>query len=337
MSIPFATGFESHELEDRVIASLTSEGFTLSFRALSPLHLREYLSNLGDDQRILLVCEENFKSEALSHISSGANELALMVIDSFAARSVKEIIDAAHEALRKPNISKTKYLRQARRRNWIGVFGTSGSPGISSISLNLAAELSQHTSTHIVDADIRNQDLHILLGARREGRSVLTPSLSFMTIANDQDRINLMSEPSQLCVLDIGESPSLHDEVFTDRRSSVRDSLDLITQSHNLVYILQPENRALTELDAFLTFAERELSHHEITFLLNKMGSSNRHKAILRSLKNRIADRALFVLPQDNALFDRAKARYATLGEVGARSSARRTIAELSIYLAKSF
>jgi cellulose biosynthesis protein BcsQ len=116
----------------------------------------------------------------------------------------------------------------------------------------------------------------------------------------------------------------------------MRNTLNLITQSHHLIYVMQPENRALIELDLFLKFAEQELAANQITFLLNKMGNSTRHKGILRSLKNRIADQALFIVPRDYALFDRAQARYATLAEVGARTSARRAIADLSIYLSKS-
>lgn len=336
MNIFFATAVSSHELEDRLIAVLTSQGFHLSFRAVTPSHLEEFILSVDHKERTLLIFDETFKFLAKKENVARDSQLAFLLIDSCATWSDDEIARSAHDALRQPLVADSHPLRNKPRGDWFGVVGTSGSPGISTMAINIAAELSQNLPIRIVDADDRNQDLHILLGARREGRSTLTSSLSLMTLASDIDREHLEDDKSMISLIDIGQAPKFHSEIFTDRRANIRNVIDFIMQSHHLIYVVQPENRALVELDSFLKFAEQELSHHQITFLLNKMGNSTRHKGILRSLKNRIADQALFVVPRDNALFDRAQARYATLAEVGARTSARRAVAELSIYLSKS-
>lgn len=336
MSIFFATAVSSHELEDRVIEVLMAQGFHLSFRAVTPTGLTEFLSGHDHKERTLLIFDEMFRFIIRKESLAEDSQLSFLLIDSLATLTDEEIARSAHDALRQPLVVKSQSLRNEPRRNWFGVIGTSGSPGISTMSINIAAELSQSLPVRIVDADDRNQDLHILLGARREGRSTLTSSLSLMTLASDGDRQSFEEDQSGISFIDIGEAPKFYAEIFTDRRSNMRKAINLMIQSHHLIYVVQPENRALVELDSFLNFAERELSQNQITFLLNKMGNSTRHKGILRSLKNRIGDEALFVVPRDYALFDRAQARYATLAEVGARTSARRAVAELSIYLSKS-
>lgn len=336
MTITFATAVGSHECEDRIIAALTAQGFLLKFRAVTPSDLEDYVEMLDDSERTLLIFDETFRAPARKIKVAKDSQLALMHVESSATWSEEEIARSAHEALRQPSGVSSYAPRSQPRGNWYGVVGTSGSPGISTMAINIAAELSQKLPIRIVDGDGRNQDLHILLGARREGKSTLTSTLSLMTLASDVDRQYLEEDESKIALIDIGKSPRFHSDLFSDRRMNMRNTLNLITQSHHLIYVMQPENRALMELDLFLKFAEQELAANQVTFLLNKMGSSTRHKGILRSLKNRIADQALFIVPRDYALFDRAQARYATLAEVGARTSARRAITDLSIYLSKS-
>jgi hypothetical protein len=336
MTIAFATAISSHELEDKVIAALSDLGFTLSFRALTPIHLENYLETNDIEERRLLIFDDTFRHCVGKGIYKGDNQLALLLLHSSVVWTNEEIVKAAHEALRQPSIPKTLPRRSELRVDWFGVLGTSGSPGISSMAINIAADFAEKFPTQIIDADKRNQDLHILLGARREGRSSLTSSLALRTIDSEDDYQSLDREESCVSVIDLGEAPKFHHEIFSDRRANIRKSVDLIVQSRQLIYVLQPENRALIELDAFLNFAENELSGNQVTFLLNKMGNSTRHKGIFRSLKNRLSNQALFVVPRDYALFDRAQARFATLGEVGARTSVKRAISELSIYLAKS-
>jgi cellulose biosynthesis protein BcsQ len=336
VKIYFATAVSSHELEDRLIEELTGQGFHLSFRAVTPPDLENYLSVFDHKERTLLICDETFKVIVRKERVKTDSQLAYLFINSRDTWSEGEVTRSAHEALRQPLVVNSHSPRSKPRGDWFGVVGTSGSPGISTMTINMAAELSQNLPVRIVDADNRNKDLHILLGARREGSSALTSNLSLMTVANDADRQHLEENESVMSFIDIGETPKFHSEMLTDRRTSMRNSINLITRSHHLIYVLQPENRALVEVDSFLNFAEQELDQTQITFLLNKMGNATRHKGILRSLKNRISDHALFVVPRDYALFDRAQARYATLAEVGARTSARRAISELSIYLSKS-
>ena len=336
MNIDFATAISSHELEDRVIGTLSDLGFSLSFRAISPLHLEEYLLIKERKERTLLIFDEAFQDCVNQKSHKRDSQLALLLLQSSMNWTDEEIVRTAHDALRQPSIVNSLPRRGETRADWFAVIGTSGSPGISSMAINIAADFSQRFATQIIDADQRNQDLHVLLGARREGRSGLTSSLSLQTIASEEDRQSLEEDQSRISVLDIGETPKFHSEMFSDRRSDIRNSVDLLVQSQNLIYVLQPENRALFELDSFLNFAKQELSRNRITFVFNKMGNSTRHKGILRSLKNQISDQPLFVVPRDYALFDRAQARFATLGEVGARTSAKRAISQLSIYLVNS-
>lgn len=103
------------------------------------------------------------------------------------------------------------------------------------MAINIAADFAEKFPTQIIDADKRNQDLHVLLGARREGRSSLTSSLALRTIDSEDDYQSLDRDESCVSVIDIGEAPKFHHEIFSDRRANIRKSVDLIVQSRQLI------------------------------------------------------------------------------------------------------
>ena len=337
MNIPFVTGIFAYEKEDRVIEILTSHGFELRYRALSLESLWSYLDVEKRDKRCVAILDEEIDRRSIPTQFLQDKELAFVVLTPALLKSEELLIKAVEDSLRRPEIILNSRSFVTPNSQWVSVTGASGSPGVSTVALNLASEISHNRSITLIDADSRHSDLHVLLGTKREGKTALNPQLSFMGIVTESDRDEVQELASKALVVDLGEMASLHDNFTTDRRRSALNQLEFLFRSSIIVFVLQPDNRSLLELESFLSFANRELSNQKIVFVLNKMGKSTRQRALLKSFRNRTAEQATFVIPNDDPLLDRAKSRFAVLSEVGARSHVRKALLEVSIYLDNSF
>jgi Flp pilus assembly CpaE family ATPase len=324
----------SHEVEDRVIEILSTQGFKLLFRAVTPEQLAEHVNEVETSERLVILTEEislvdSFLSPHRSHIKT-------LQLNRELVKSNENLISAVNDAMRQPLVEKRQFGKTAARPSWIAVTGSSSSPGISTVALNIATEIATIRPCAVVDGDNRNHDLHIFLGTRKEGETVLNPSLSYLGIIDDRDREKLNITNAKTCVIDVGAMPRIDENMMTDRRIITRETLDRIFESKQLVYTTQPDHRAQLELESFLDFAGTELSDHHISFVINRVGGSQRQKSIIKSLRNRIGDKPTFLIPRDDALFDRAQGRFAATCEVGARSRVRKTLQEISVYLSNS-
>ncbi len=336
MSILFITAIRSHEDEDRIIATLTNQGYELIFRAFSSEDLTEFLVELKSDQRTLVVASNDFEIEKIAISNRNNQNLKFVTLSHNALNSEDLALSLVHEALRKTEEMHKSRSVVLRAPHWITITGSSGSPGITTIALNVASELSSTRENLLIDADIRHQDLHIRLGARREGKTILTPSLAFMGIVTEDDRSLLDNHRNENCLIDVGQMPTIRDELIIDRRLDSRTALELVLQSSRIVYVTQLNNRSLIELEGFLKFAQSELREVPLAVILNKVSNTNRQKSLYKSFKNQISEYPHFIAPRDHSLVDRAEGRFAVLSEVGARSSLRKAVQDLSIYLDKS-
>ena len=336
MSIAFITAILSHEDEDRIIATLTEQGYVLKFRAFSTEDLEAHLLNIDLEQRTLVVNSEDFAMSTSAKSFRHKPNIRFITLSRKIINSAELLLRTVQDELRKSDEtdrSRSAFLKQAQ---WITVTGSSGSPGITTIALNVASEVALYRKNLLIDADIRHQDLHVRIGARREGKTILTPSLTFAGIVCREDRALLDLNMKECCVFDIGEMPILYDNLLTDRRVEARTALEIILKSSAIVYVAQPNSRSLAELEKFLEFAKGELCDVRLVLVLNKMSNTNRQKSFYKSFKNRISDYPSFIVPRDHSLVDRAEGSFAVLSEVGARSSLRKSIQELSIYLNNS-
>ena len=324
----------SHEVEDRVIETLSTQGFMLLFRAATPEQLTEFVNELETSERLVILTEEI--SLVNSFLLPHRSHTKTIQLDRELLKSNETLISAVNEAMRQPLVEKLGFGRTAAHPSWIAVTGSSSSPGISTVALNIATEMANIRPCTVIDGDNRNHDMHIFLGTRKEGETVLNPSLSYLGIFDDRDREKLEISNGKTCVLDVGAMPRIDENMLADRRLVTRETLDRIFQSKQIIYITQPDHRAQLELESFLDFAEIELSRHHISYVINRVGGSQRQKSIVKSLRNRIGDKPTFLIPRDDALFDRAQGRFAATCEVGARSQVRKTLQEISVYLSNS-
>jgi len=337
LKIALITGLVDANIEDSVVAALVADEFVLGTRCYSITQLQDYLaSTAGGEQRSLLVVDDEFGLNSRDCAMVISEQRALLKISSHISLTPEEIKARAREALRSPEVSPSSFTKYRRRKNFIALTGSSGSPGISTIALNLAFEISELRNAILIDADPYRRDIHQRLGLQSSDNLQITPQLSVKSFSAMNDAVFEDVDAESIYILDIGQVPQLS-ELLTDRRSVGREYFELLQQCGQVIFISQSENSSLAELEQFRRSMDENLPESTVTFILNKSGSSNRQRAIQKSFKSRLGSDQTFVFPRDYPVLDRAQSQYSTLAEVAPRSGLRRAIRELSIYLAKSF
>ena len=336
MSIAIVTALVDADNEDRIIAALVADGFTLVKRCHTVKQIMNCVTEISSDVRLLFITDEEFGLTPREISALISEQRALLEVAPRVSFSIEEIRQRAHEAVRKPVTPVLNSRTPKLQENFLGITGSSGSPGITSIALNLASELSQKRTVQLVDADPHRRDLHQKVGMQVGATSILTTDLSISSI----DLLNLTSNtietPSPILCIDIGKAPNMS-EVMKDRRKPAREFLEIFEQCRRVVYVAQSENYSISELAGFREAMNEFSNNIKVTYVLNKIGSSNRQKVLEKSFRTRISDVPGFCLPRDHSALDRAQGQYSTLMEVAPRSSLRKAVRELSIYLDKSF
>jgi len=332
LSIGLVTALVNSENEDRIIASLISDGFTLEKRCHSVNQLRDFFSVTSTTERFLIIADEEFG--LLSHDFSNlrSEQRALLQLPAHTFLSSEEIRFRSHEAVRQPVAPILQLKTFQRQKNFVAITGSSGSPGITTIALNLANELSARRKVQLIDGDPQRRDLYQRLGLQNRDTSALTPQLSVASIDYLDTTTALKANFGTIVCIDIGDAPLLK-ELVKDRRKSGRDFLESFQLCSHVVYVAQAENYSLAELESFRDAMTEIAPDISIVWVLNKVGKSTRQKAIQKSFSVRISGNQGFYLPREHAVLDRAQGQYSTLVEVAPRSALRRAVKELSIYL----
>jgi hypothetical protein len=336
LSIQLVTALADAEIEDRLIATLVDDDFLLKKRCYLVNDLVESVSLIAEDQRLLIVVDDELGLTPRERDLIVTEQVSLLEIPSRLSLAPEEIKARAREALRNPDLAIPVKRKYQRRDNFIAFTGSSGSPGISTVGLNVASELSEKRALHLIDADPHRQDLLQRLGLQNSENLQLTPYFSIKSIDTCSSLDSQDLDNNLIYLIDIGAAPYLP-ELFTDRRKTGKFYFEILQQCGNVVYIAQPENSSLTELERFKVLMRDNFPAISTTYVLNKAGGSNRQRAFHKSFKSRLGGDQGFYLPREYSVLDRAQSQYSTLMEVAPRSGLRKAIRELSIYLDKSF
>lgn len=322
MGIGIITCLGDAQIEDLVISSLFSgelPELNLENRALSIESLRSFLTELPhDDQRRILI--HDFDESLLASIRVISPALVQLRLTE---ATPPEIRSEVSRALRNFD-SATPRPRQKSRSNLILVTGTSGSPGITTVALNLASELAIEREIQLVDQDSRRKDLAFLLGGKRAADTTrLNSKLTISSCQISDEVLNLA---------DIGAAPDLS-LALSDRRSTARSFCEALDSAATVIFVAQPENNLTFELERFLdAYANRLFSARPI-FLINKLGTSVRHRSILRRCQARIGSLEMYTAPWDQSALERAKTQYSSLAAVAPRSRLRKSLREFALQL----
>lgn len=373
MSIRFVTGVSSHELEDRIIETLTAHDFSLLGRVHSKVQLRREIEKLSaknpSDLRVLIVLDQSISPSPSEKIGIKSEEITFVEVDFHQSFDAERFLSCVYEKLRSAEQKLTasevsqrraltpRFLAEQfsseqsgpNRGGLIGFTGSSTSPGITTLAINVAAELSLKSSTTLIDADPLRSDIGVRLGLKsRDHHSTLNKNLNLVDIStlytsatvdalNEAfEQLKIVINKSQIGCIDLGKAPDLKTAI-SDRRAPGRAYIENLQMCNQLVYVLNPESHCLNEMQLFAEQIQDFYPSAKLTVVLNKTANSSRQQGLKRSFRSRVNDLQLsvkhFLIPADPALMERAQGRYSTLNEIAPRSSLRKTCRELSIYL----
>jgi cellulose biosynthesis protein BcsQ len=293
------------------------------------------MEGISQDLRLLFITDEEFGLTSREVTALLSEQRALLQISAHESISFEALRLRAHEAVRQPVIPLLKSRALPRHENFVAITGSSGSPGITTSALNLATEMSKLRKVELVDADPHRRDLHQKVGMQVGTTTSLTTEFSISSIDFFKLAATDGVTPSHIYFFDLGDAPNMG-EIVKDRRGPAREFLDVFERCRHVVYVAQSENFSISELASFSEAVKEISSQVKVTYVLNKAGNSNRQKAIQKSFRAKVSNEAGFIFPRDYSALDRAQGQYSTLMEVTPRSSLRKAVRDLSIYLDKS-
>ena len=264
---------------------------------------------------------------ALQHES-----LTCVLLDSTNVPTTSDAINALIAThIRAPMVHRTSPPR--RLVSAIGITGTMGSPGRSTLALNLASELSEFQTVTLVDSDINNATLSYLLGLNDlkwsdEKRYTLSPNFHLVT-EREFSRDSL--ERDRRYIVDIGSVKNIN-EILTDRRSSGRHQAQWLESCSTLIYVAKADDRSLAHLEQFLLERRNLPARQEVIFVLNQLGNSRWFRSHEKTFKES-APGAKFLLPLDHSVTERTRTQHTTLKEIAPRSALRRSIGEIARHI----
>ena len=100
MSIRFVTGVSSHELEDRIIETLTAHDFSLLGRVHSKVQLRREIEKLSaknpSDLRVLIVLDQSISPSPSEKKGIKSEEIAFVEVDFHQSFDAERFLSCAY-------------------------------------------------------------------------------------------------------------------------------------------------------------------------------------------------------------------------------------------------
>lgn len=337
--ISLITALTDAYLEDSVIAALdlvASQEFELLLRSPSPHEIATTLSvqfqGSAEVGRIVIIHDTSLD---LGKMRSSLNPGIRSNITFYHITSETTFDAAAFRAdlLASVRNSETDLIARKpvrRSENVIAVTGTSGSPGTTSIAINLSYELAQSRETLLIDLNQTRRDIAFLFGAKLSGNDsdeILTVQ-DQLSISTSLPR-NIDSNLDRSVLVDCGFAPDMKRAV-SDRRAHHRAWFNILEMSATIVFVVQPEETQLHECERFLAGLEEFLPHQRVIIVFNKVGDGARARNIRKKLQLRINSfrqaSLFFPVPLENDLFERSKSELQPAISLAPKRRLRRSI-----------
>lgn len=333
------TGIANPEREAFVARTLFESGKNIIFRAISGVELLQCLENRAPENgRWIVVFADdlpgietidianwNDSETSIIDLSNLKNDLELNSLNELIARSLRNPLVHAN--------NQTFLNKTPRYRSLIGIIGSAGAPGRTSITLNLAAETSQKYQTAIIDADCSAPALALLLGQSDESLKSefqLTQKLSLFTdLSTSNSKFQSLIDTNSKIYLDLGVMPKIS-EAIIDRRKSAQVFAQWFEKLSVIIYVTNSEEYSLRSLERFIENRSELPRNIKDFYILNKSGTSRRHKSLERRFSRLVPQDLGMVIPYDFAAFDRAQTNCSPILEVAPRSAIRKSFVELS-------
>lgn len=262
--------------EVMVSSLLFSQGFEITYRALSINSLLKFLENQIEPV-IIVYSVKSFATNDLKNVVGANSTHRFIEVDLENFSPIKLLSDLSNIEVNYKNYNIE------RLNNVYAVVGTPGSPGVSTLTNHLAVYVSGV----------------IFVGNHHN----LRPNTSTQVISTSSETIgeSFKSFKSNRIIIDSGATTNLT-STFSDRRLNSRWLKEVIATANQLFYVVKSDSLGISYLDLFISDFKNLINPPDITFILNQQKfdrvsqeNQTRFMSLTSGSKN-------FILPYSNRL-----------------------------------
>jgi hypothetical protein len=243
----FVTAIINSECEAEVANLLFSHGNNIIFRALSFTALSNYLTEHGDDEELTIIYSSDLvKKEQLTQSFKKFAKVRFISVSN-ERFDPAQLISSISESSRNPMIRQ-----KMRISNLISIIGAPGSPGVTTISNQIAA---------------RFNGAHLIAIKSDQYRPLISDVNKLFEIENLEFLDKL--DPAQRYFMDAGSTKALT-TTLTDRRLGGQVLDAALNYSEQIIYLIRADTAGISSLAKFVADWQNLISPPKITYLLNQ-------------------------------------------------------------------
>jgi hypothetical protein len=311
------TAISDSECEDFVSQLLFSQGWSIIYRAIDMAGLMEFLDARKGELRTVVIFKSDLPNFDEPLLESASNsKVKNICIDGVETNSHK-LMTYIRGQLRLPLIANTGLANTGlanaglantgisdseklttRKPCVITITGTVGSPGRSSVALNIANYLAANSQVNLYDADLRAPALEYFIG--RAGKN--NENLKLTSLISQETLIDSkIGDSSAINIVDLGSLPPLT-EVVNDRRWQAGFINRTLEETTTLIYLCKSNGLSLIRLEQFMSQFPVLLRKLPIIYILNQSGSTREDRALANRFSKMCDGEISFILPMNDRI-----------------------------------
>ena len=305
------TAISDSECEDFVSQLLFSQGWSIIYRAIDMAGLMEFLDARKGELRTVVIFKSDLPNFDEALIESASNsKVKSICIDKIETNS-HQLMTYIRGQLRLPLIAnaglanseklgalESQQVPAERKPCVITITGTVGSPGRSSVALNIANYLAANSQVNLYDADLRAPALEYFIG--RAGKNNENLKLSSL-ISQEKLIDSKIGDSSAINIVDLGSLPPLT-EVVNDRRWQAGFINRTLEETTTLIYLCKSNGLSLIRLEQFMSQFPVLLRKLPIIYILNQSGSTREDRALANRFSKMCDGEISFILPMNHRI-----------------------------------
>ena len=305
------TAISDSECEDFVSQLLFSQGWSIIYRAIDMAGLMEFLDARKGELRTVVIFKSDLPNFDGALLESASNsKVKNICIDEVETNSHK-LMTYIRGQLRLPLIANSGFTNSEklgalesqqvpaeRRPCVITITGTVGSPGRSSVALNIANYLAANSQVNLYDADSRAPALEYFIGRAGKNNENLK-----LTNLISQEKLNesKIGDSSSINIVDLGALPPLT-EVVNDRRWQAGFINRTLEETTTLIYLCKSNGLSLIRLEQFMSQFPVLLRKLPIIYILNQSGGTREDRALANRFSKMCDGEISFILPMNHRI-----------------------------------
>ena len=305
------TAISDSECEDFVSQLLFSQGWSIIYRAIDMAGLMEFLDARKGELRTVVIFKSDLPNFDEALIESASNsKVKSICIDKIETNS-HQLMTYIRGQLRLPLIAnaglanseklgalESQQVPAERKPCVITITGTVGSPGRSSVALNIANYLAANSQVNLYDADLRAPALEYFIG--RAGKN--NENLKLTSLISQEKLIDSkIGDSSAINIVDLGSLPPLT-EVVNDRRWQAGFINRTLEETTTLIYLCKSNGLSLIRLEQFMSQFPVLLRKLPIIYILNQSGSTREDRALANRFSKMCDGEISFILPMNHRI-----------------------------------